>query len=38
MVCLDKVVFGVMFMFDIEFGFDKVVFIIVVWGLGEMVV
>lgn len=38
MVCFDLVFFGVMFFIDIEFGFDQVVFIILVWGLGEMVV
>lgn len=27
-----------MFFIDIEFGFDQVVFIIFVWGFGEMVV
>lgn len=38
MVCFDFVLLGVMFFIDIEFGFDQVVFIILVWGLGEMVV
>lgn len=38
MVCLDIWGLGVMFFIDIECGFDKVVFINVVWGLGENVV
>lgn len=38
MVCSDIVLLGVMFIIDIEFGFEDVVFIISLFGLGEMVV
>lgn len=38
MVCLDVGGFGVMFFIDMESGFDKVVFINVVWGFGEKIV
>lgn len=38
MVWVDKGSVGVMFFIDIEIGFKDVVFIILVWGLGENVV
>lgn len=38
MVCSDIVLLGVMFIIDIELGFEDVVFIISFYGLGEMVV
>lgn len=38
MVCIDFGVLGVVFIFDIEFGFWDVVFVIFFYGLGEMVV